>query len=73
MGCVPVVASEVDMTSYANPPEEGIHYIRVKNPDEMKRLQNVSDAEWTAMSKACREWWEKNSSAKGLWELTKAL
>jgi hypothetical protein len=49
MGCVPVVASEVDMTSYANRPEEGVHYIRVKNPDEMKRLQSVSDAEWTAM------------------------
>lgn len=73
MGCVPVVASEVDMTLYANPPEEGVHYIRVKNPDEMKRLENVSEGEWTIMSKACRAWWEKNSSAKGLWELTKAL
>ena len=74
MGCVPVVSPEVDMTMYANPPEEYIHYLRVKNPaDLLKKLEMISEEMWAKMSKASREWWEANSSAKGLWDLTQRL
>jgi hypothetical protein len=74
MGCVPLVAPEVDMTSYANPPIEGTHYFRVKNPDQATRVViDTSQEQWSAMSKACRTWWFQNASVDGLWALTKRL
>jgi hypothetical protein len=73
MGCVPVVAPEVDMVSYADPPVEGLHYIRVQGPADMARLKDISPEEWEKMSSACKAWWSKNSSVKGLWELTQKL
>jgi hypothetical protein len=74
MGCVPVVDKEVDMKNYANPPVEGIHYIRVSGPEEIQeKLQAVSEAQWTKMSEACRVWWKENSSCEGMWTLTKGL
>ena len=73
MGCVPVVAPEVDMTNYADPPVEGLHYIRVQTPADMARLKDVSPEEWQKMSTACKDWWSRNSSVKGLWELTQKL
>jgi hypothetical protein len=74
MGCVPLVAPEVDMTSYANPPIEGTHYFRVKNPDQATRvIIDTSEEQWSAMSKACRTWWFQNASVDGLWALTKRL
>ena len=73
MGCVPVVAPEVDMMSYANPPVEGVHYLRVEDPSKMKLLSMIPQEKWEEMSMACKAWWATNSSAKGLWELTKSL
>jgi hypothetical protein len=74
MGCVPVVDKEVDMTNYANPPVEGVHYIRVSGPAEVKeKLAAVSEETWTKMSAACRTWWKENSSCEGMWNLTKSL
>ena len=67
MGCVPVVAPEVDMDNYADPPVEGIHYIRVASPADMVKLD---PAAWLQMSLAGKAWWAKNCSVKGLWELT---
>jgi hypothetical protein len=47
MGTVPVVAPEVDMTNYANPPQEGIHYIRVQTPEEAKTItESFSEEKW---------------------------
>ena len=74
MGCVPIVAPEVDMDHYAVPPEEGLHYFRVKGPDDVAGLiQGITGERWTVMSAACRDWWEKNASVDGMWELTKRL
>jgi hypothetical protein len=73
MGCVPVVAPEVDMDNYANPPVEGIHYIRVGSPADMTALKDFDAGRWKAMSDSAKAWWAKNCSAKGLWELTKSL
>ena len=73
MGCVPIVASEVDMSSYAEPPEEGLHYFRVKSPEEARIATSVTADRWTVMSAACRDWWRRNASADGSWELTKRL
>jgi len=74
MGCVPVVAAEVDMASYAVPPVEGVHYLRVKNPAEVaEKIAAVSAEAWEKMSIAGFNWWLENCSATGMWELTKRL
>lgn len=74
MGCVPLVAPEVDMESYAEPPVEGTHFFRVKSPsDLLARLSIVTEADWARMSAACRDWWQRNASAEGMWALTKRL
>lgn len=74
MGCVPVCASEVDMENYANPPQEGIHYIRVTSPEDAKeKLAAVTEQQWETMSAACIQWWRANASAEGSWALTQKL
>jgi hypothetical protein len=73
MGCVPVVAPEVDMTNYAEPPVEGLHYFRAATPEEAKQVTTVTAERWTVMSAACRDWWKRNASADGMWELTSRL
>jgi hypothetical protein len=74
MGCVPIVDTEVDISSYASPPVEGVHYLRVSGPDEVREtIARISEEQWTSMSVACRQWWQDNASCKGLFELTKRL
>ena len=74
MGCVPVVAPEVDMDNYADPPEEGVHYFRVQTPEDAKKLvDGLGEERWRAMSAACREWWTRNASVEGSWALTQQL
>lgn len=74
MGCVPVVAADVDMDNYADPPQEGLHYLRVNSPEEAKAAAAaVSESKWQAMSEACRLWWQSNASAEGSWRLTERL
>jgi hypothetical protein len=74
MGCVPVCAPEVDMENYANPPQEGVHYIRAASPEEAKqKLAAISEEQWSTMSAACIQWWSENASAEGSWKLTQKL
>jgi hypothetical protein len=74
MGTVPIVTPEVDMEHYAEPPKEGLHYFRVKSPEEVgPLLLDITAERWIVMSNACREWWTRNASVDGLWELTKRL
>jgi len=73
-GCVPLVAPEVDMDSYANPPKEGVHYLRVQNPEDLlKKVGEISKEQWLTMSSACSAWYLENCSVEGLWNLTKKL
>jgi hypothetical protein len=76
LGTVPVVAPDVDMQHYSNPPQEGIHYIRLKSfdPEEAKTaIQAISKEKWEEMSRATHSWWKENCSVEGLFEVTKAL
>lgn len=74
MGCVPVVAADVDMDSYAVPPVAGVHYLRVNSPEDVQAVVGaVSKDDWTAMSSACRQWWAENASCAGSFKLTKRL
>jgi hypothetical protein len=74
MGCVPIVAAEVDMTNYADPPQEGLHYLRVESPGDVTGLlKKIGADQWMLMSVACRDWWRRNASVDGAWELTTRL
>jgi hypothetical protein len=74
MGCVPLVSEEVDMDSYANPPELGKEYFRVGSPEHAALLADgLSQEKWEEMSEACHSWWLKNASCEGLFTLTKKL
>lgn len=74
MGCVPLVSEWVDMASYANPPVEGKHYIRLKNSRDIPGVvASVSKESWEEMSAACRVWWRENASCQGSFELTQRL
>ena len=74
MGCVPLVAPDVDMQNYANPPKEGVQYLRVKSPEDAKeQVASMSESQWLSMSAACQEWWRDNASAEGSWKLTQKL
>jgi hypothetical protein len=74
MGCVPIVAPEVDMENYAQPPVEGVHFFRAADPITAEALvQGTSEEVWATMSAACRAWWLQNASVEGSWTLTKRL
>jgi hypothetical protein len=74
MGCVPIVAPEVDMTNYAEPPQVGVHYFRAATPAEAAALvASTTSLRWAAMSAACRDWWARNASVEGAWRLTERL
>lgn len=74
MGCVPVVTRDVDMENYANPPIEGVHYLRGETPEELKaKMDEVNQEQWLKMSLACQQWWKENCSVEGSWVLTKKL
>lgn len=74
MGTVPIVATEVDISSYANPPQEGVHFFRVNSPEEAKQVsEETSEERWATMSAACHSWWKENCSVQGSWALTKKL
>ena len=75
LGTVPLVAPDVDMTHYTNPPQEGLHYIRLKtfDPEMAKEAIQMSEKDWKAMSTAAHSWWKHNASAEGLWNVTKSL
>jgi hypothetical protein len=76
LGTVPVVAPDVDMEKYANPPQEGVHYIRLKSfksEDAKSAVDSVSKERWEEMSAAARAWWKTNASAEGMWALTARL
>jgi len=74
MGCVPLCSPEVDMDSYASPPIEGVHYIRVTSPEEARIVaESMSEEKWTLMSEACKKWWHDTASCAGSFALTKRL
>ena len=74
MGTVPIVAPEVDMENYAEPPKEGLHYLRAAKPENVAELvKNITADRWTMMSVACRDWWTRNASVDGMWAVTQRL
>jgi hypothetical protein len=74
MGCVPICAPDVDMSSYADPPVAGVHYIRAASPEAAAEVAaTMEQTAWETMSAAGRAWWKKNCSCAGSFALTKQL
>jgi hypothetical protein len=74
MGCVPIAGPDVDMRGYAEPPQEGLHYLRASDPASAKALlEKITPDRWMVMSVACRDWWKRNCSVDGMWQLTQRL
>jgi len=70
-GTVPIITDEVCISSYINPPKEGIHYIRAHDTEDMRRkLKGISRARWEMMSGACVEWYKENVHSEGSWNTT---
>jgi glycosyltransferase involved in cell wall biosynthesis len=74
MGTVPVVTSDVDIVNYAEPLIDGTHVICVSNPeDAIQKICKISNEKWQEMSEAGFQWWKRNCSVEGSWNITQSL
>ena len=68
-GTVPIVTPEVTVSSYMEPLIENTHYILVKTPEELKqKTANINEEQWSKMSKACYDWYQRNVHSKNCWK-----
>lgn len=71
MGTVPIITPNVCISSYADPPVEGIHFLRVSTPDKLDNvISSVTEEKWNAMSTACVEWYKRNVHSDNAWNTT---
>jgi len=67
-GTVPIMTPEVSVKSYMEPLIENIHYILVKNPDELKlKISNITKEKWIEMSLECYNWYQRNVHSNNCW------
>jgi len=68
-GTIPIVTPEVSVTSYMEPLIENTHYIKVTTPEELKeKIACIGEDQWTKMSIACYEWYQRNVDSKNCWK-----
>ena len=68
-GTVPLVTPDVAVASYMEPLIENVHYILVKDPEELKqKVASIDKEQWTKMSFACYEWYQQNVHSKNCWK-----
>jgi len=73
MGVVPLFAPEVDNTYY-EPMTEGVHFLRVNDPSEVKKvIDSVSENQWKEMNEAGQDWYERNASPIGSFNVTRKI
>jgi len=73
MGTVPVVTEGV-FTDYPEPLVEGVHFIRAEDPEKtVKTLMGIDEARWAEMSNNCIDWFERNCSVDGSFNITKKI
>ena len=67
-GTVPIMASGVTTDSYMEPLIEGVHYIRVTKPSDVRvKLAKITEAKWAEMSAACYDWYQRNVYSTNCW------
>ena len=68
-GTVPIITPEVTVSSYMEPLIENTHYISTNGPRELKeKVVDISEEQWTKMSKSCYEWYQRNVHSKNCWK-----
>ena len=73
-GVVPIVTPGIDMKNYAVPPQKGIHYFYAETPEQVQAIvRSTTEEQWTKMSEAGRQWWQRYASAEGLFRFTWGL
>jgi hypothetical protein len=74
MGCVPVVTPGIDISNYAEPLLDGVHVLCVRDAEDAKaKMAAITPDVWKQMSEAGHDWWRRNASAEGSWNLTTRL
>lgn len=74
LGVVPIVTPGIDMTNYAVPPIEGVHYLRASTPEEAAAIvKDVTGEKWKEMCLACLKYYYDHLSPEAAWKLTKEL
>ena len=64
MGCVPLLTEDVDV-NYYDPLIEGLHYFRVKTPeDAVEIMRKCTPERWSYMSNIGRKWYETKQYIK---------
>jgi hypothetical protein len=60
-GTVPIVTPHVEIGSYADPPLENVHFIRVNKPEEInQKIKAITEKKWKEMSDACVKWFNRS-------------
>jgi hypothetical protein len=65
VGTVPIILPGVDIENYAEPPKEGVHYMRARSPRDLAPIKRMAHDDWVRMSRACRDWYARNISPQG--------
>lgn len=74
LGTVLIVTPGVDVDGYHEPLREGVHYLRVRGPDDVAgAVKSIGPERWEAMSRECTEWWDRNASIEGSFGLAKKI
>ena len=74
LGTVPVVTNGVEISDYAEPLIDGTHVICVSSAeDAMAKICKISEEKWAEMSEAGFQWWKRNCSIEGSWNITQSL
>jgi hypothetical protein len=65
----PLIITDGIEINYPEPLIEGLHYFYAKSPADINTyIKNMTESKWNEMSKACREWYERNATSKSLFE-----
>jgi hypothetical protein len=59
----PLIITEGVEVNYTNLLEEGVHYFRAHNPDDIQRIvESTTEETWEQMSQACWQWFESHGT-----------
>lgn len=73
LGVVPLITPHM-CTNYFEPLIEGQHFLRVTSAEDVKSvIESCQKPRWQYISHNCREWYERNCSRKGSFEITRRI
>jgi hypothetical protein len=61
LGTVPVFFNDEPMASFVEPLREGIHYIKIIDPNQLSDLASISKKTWSELSLNCIKWYSRNA------------